>query len=112
MPLVRARTQASLGAPGESVTGIEELAQSLSMCIRTPLGSVPGRPEYGSRVHELIDADVADIRAHGPRYVRDAIIACLPRVEFVDCAVNELHELEVTWRPRGAATAQTTRVAR
>lgn len=114
MGAVRARMQAKLGAPGESVEGLEELAQSLSMCIRTPLGSVPGRPEYGSRVHLLIDADISDSRVYGPRYVREAILACLPRIEFVDTRVQQTTpgstELEIVWRPIGGSVQQ-TRVA-
>lgn len=110
---MRAQWQARLGAPGERVEGLTELAQSLSIVLRTPLGSVPGRPTFGSRIHELVDADISDVQAFGPRYARESILVCLPRIQFVDATAELLApnnaELVVSWRPVGGAL-QTTRV--
>lgn len=104
------------GAPGERVTGIDELAQSLSLVIATPVGAVPGRPLFGSRVFELISAPVDEVRARAPAYVRDAALQNLPRIELQDTRATPVAagtiELEVDWLPVGQVEGpiQTTRV--
>lgn len=104
------------GAPGSRVTGIDELAQSLSLVIATPLGSVPGRPLFGSKVFELISAPLDEVRARAPAYVRDAALQNLPRIELRDTRATPSAagaiDLEVDWVPVGqvAAPVQTTMV--
>ena len=102
------------GEPGEIVTRLGELAQSLSMVLTTVLGSVPGRPLYGSRLHELVDAPFDEVRLLAPRYVREAMVANLPRHKFrgVEVVMNDQASVtvRVTWAPRDGGAAQTTGV--
>ena len=43
---------------GESMTGIPYLRQRLSDVINTPLGSVVGRRDFGSELHQMVDHNV------------------------------------------------------
>lgn len=54
--------QTRLGAPGARVEGYDELEQSLRIVMGTPLGSVPGRPDFGTRFHEYFDAPFSVFR--------------------------------------------------
>lgn len=47
--------QIKLGAIGETVTGIEDINQEVRLILATPLGSIPHRPEFGSRIHFYLD---------------------------------------------------------
>ncbi|HXS18033.1 MAG TPA: hypothetical protein VN764_12635 [Polyangiaceae bacterium] len=112
---MREQWQPKLGSPGEQVNGLAELAQSLSIVLRTPLGSVPGRPRFGSELHELIDASLEVVRARAPRMVRDAAGENLPRMEIVETRALSTtglahFELEITWRVKGGTEVQTTGV--
>jgi uncharacterized protein len=113
MGRVRAQRQTRLGAGGY-VDGVAELGQSLAIVLTTPIGSVPGRPRFGSRLHELIDADLPDVKALGPRYAREAILESLPRISFVDASSILLGptqvETTIRWRPASSRAIQMTRV--
>lgn len=114
---MRSQWQPKLGgAPGEIVTELEEMAQALSIVLRTPIGSVPGRPFFGSRLHELVDEPLSEVRALAPRYVREAARENLPRHEVIDTVVEPRPDgrggaLVVSWRPMGSTAIQSTRVA-
>ncbi len=43
-------------ATGKELSGLGRLRQSIADILRTPLGSRVMRAEYGSRLHELVDA--------------------------------------------------------
>ena len=43
---------------GESLSGIDHLRQSIIDILTTPVGSRVMRPNYGSRLYELIDAPI------------------------------------------------------
>jgi phage baseplate assembly protein W len=47
--------QIKLGKIGEVITGLEDLNQEIFLILSTPLGSVPHRPTYGSRIYEYLD---------------------------------------------------------
>ncbi len=47
--------QLKLGAIGETVTGIADINQEVGLILATPLGSIPHRPEFGSRIPEYLD---------------------------------------------------------
>lgn len=44
--------QSRLGHPGEAVTGFGDIHQGMENVIQTPIGSIPGLPEFGSN-HDL-----------------------------------------------------------
>jgi len=47
--------QIKIGSIGKTVTGIEDINQEIFLILATPLGSVPHRPEYGSKIYEFLD---------------------------------------------------------
>ncbi|PMN73155.1 hypothetical protein [Enterovibrio norvegicus] len=59
---------------GAAIGGVPYLRQRLYDVINTPLGSLVGRREFGSRFYELVDRNVAP-RFHMDAYIRlsDAI---------------------------------------
>lgn len=108
------------GKPGELVYGLDELEQSLRIVLNTPVGSVPGRPEFGSRLDQLCDEPITTVAPAIVREVMRAVELCEPRITILGVAVlpptEELGRVvpEVRWRPTtplGAGEAtRTTRV--
>ncbi|MBI3584187.1 MAG: GPW/gp25 family protein [Nitrospinae bacterium] len=47
--------QIKLGSVGKTLTGIEDINQEIGLILATPLGSIPHRPEFGSRIPEYLD---------------------------------------------------------
>jgi len=47
--------QIKLGSIGEVAQGLQDLQQEIFLILATPLGSVPHRPEFGSRIYEYLD---------------------------------------------------------
>ncbi|MCC7753101.1 baseplate protein, partial [Escherichia coli] len=43
--------QPTLQAPGEIVRGLDDIRQAIQIILRTPRGSDPHRPEFGSNLH-------------------------------------------------------------
>lgn len=106
----RQQWQPKLGEPGVRVEGLAELEQSLSIVLTTPVGSVPGRPLFGSRLHELIDQPINMVRARAPQEARRAIAQNEPRIEVIDTAVTDATAdgntvCQVYWRPAGQPDA-------
>ncbi|HEX2881444.1 MAG TPA: GPW/gp25 family protein [Polyangiaceae bacterium] len=97
--------QAKVGAPGVVVTGLEELAQSLSTIVTTPLGAVPGRPLFGCEVaSKLIDEPINIIQAQAPGMVDVAVKRNDPRITIDDVRVVQGDsaghvKLQIYWHP-------------
>lgn len=107
--------QPSLSDPNIRIEGIAELEQSISIVLTSPVGSVPGNPEFGSLLYELIDAPLNIVRVRAPAEVQRALGRWEPRVEVIETSVLPPDEdgqlvLEVFWRPAGtnAAARRTT----
>jgi phage baseplate assembly protein W len=47
--------QLKIGEFGGILKGIEDINQEIMIILTTPLGSIPHRPEYGSRIFEYLD---------------------------------------------------------
>ncbi len=47
--------QIKIGVIGITVKGIEDINQEIGLILATPLGSIPHRPEFGSRIPEYLD---------------------------------------------------------
>lgn len=107
----------ALGAYGEVVTEIEDIAQSILIILRTRLGSDPLRPEFGSDLWRYIDYPADRAVPHLVRESLDAIERWEPRVEVLSVQPrygDQLGQvaLRVNWRPLGSTVAgQTTEVA-
>lgn len=55
--------QPRLGAEGEVVTDLADVAQAIRVILATPKGSDPHRPEFGSDIWRYIDRPVTEARA-------------------------------------------------
>jgi phage baseplate assembly protein W len=95
--------QMRLGPEPGRLEGLEELEQSLRIALGTPLGSVPGRPAFGTRLHELADEPVHEVRRVAIIEVQRGARA-EPRVELLGVQVPGHTEdghvvVEIHWRP-------------
>lgn len=109
--------QPSLADPNVRVEGLSELHQSIAIVLSTPVGSVAGNPELGSRLDELVDAPVTVVRGRAPAEVQRALGRWEPRVEVLETIVmpssDDGHfELEIYWRPAGTDMAAQRTVVR
>lgn len=103
------------GKPGELVMGLDELEQSLRTVLTTQVGSVPGRPGFGSRLFELVDEPTNQVQPKAIREVLRAVAANEPRVVVTKVAVLPSEPgnlvLEVTWRPTNSDVSRPTTIA-
>ena len=59
---------------GEVLTGVAYLRQRLEDVINTPLGSVPGARGFGSRLFEMVDANIdSDFYMTAYEHLADAV---------------------------------------
>ena len=54
--------QMKIGSIGETVDGIDDINQEIMLILTTPLGSIPHRPEFGSRIYEYLDKPISLIK--------------------------------------------------
>ncbi|HAZ4235540.1 TPA: baseplate protein [Escherichia coli] len=93
--------QPALQAPGEIVRGPDDIRQSIQIILRTPCGSDPHRPEFGSRLHRYIDWPVDRAVPHVVRESVDAIRRWEPRCLLVSVKPlidGEHLTLRVSWK--------------
>ena len=93
--------QPALQAPGEIVRGLDDIRQAIQIILRTPRGSDPHRPEFGSNLHLYIDWPVARAIPHVVRESVDAIRRWEPRCQLMSVkpAVDGEHlTLRVSWK--------------
>jgi len=106
--------QPELGADGEVVTAVADVAQAIRIVLVTPKGSDPHRPEFGSDNHRYIDMPVTEARPHVVRASREAIERWEPRAAVIRVTVEPGHarlRVRVAWRlADGLDAEQTTEV--
>ncbi|HBA6414365.1 GPW/gp25 family protein [Escherichia coli] len=93
--------QPTLQAPGEIVWGLDDIRQAIQIILRTPRGSDPHRPEFGSNLHLYIDWPVDRAIPHVVRESVDAIRRWEPRCQLMSVkpAVDGEHlTLRVSWK--------------
>lgn len=82
--------QIKLGSIGEIVTGLEDLNQEIKLILETPLGSIPHRPEYGSRIYEYLDLPINIAKPFIIAETYRAIKANCDRFEVIDVKVKDI----------------------
>ena len=76
------------------VSGYTEIEQAIRIILSTAVGERVMRPEFGSRLHELVFAPInEETKALARRYVEDALTMWEPRIRLVDVSVAATHEL-------------------
>jgi hypothetical protein len=113
--------QFALGSAGETVTGLDELAQALKILITTPLGSVPLRPDFGCDLQPHLDKPGPKAIADLIKEISRAVAIWEPRITLQTIKVTGLTAaggltLAISWTPTmdsssSTDTAQTTEVS-
>lgn len=107
--------QPKLGAPGERVYGADELEQALRVVLRTARRAVPGRPDFGTELEQVVDMPASNVRAFVVREVMRAVGASEPRIRVravmpgVVDAAGAL-PVAVTWTPASGGAERVTRI--
>lgn len=82
----------------ELVGGFDEINQAIRIILSTAVGERVMRPEFGSRLHELVFAPLNETTfALARRYVEDALTMWEPRIELKQVSVAiaaPVHALE------------------
>ncbi len=86
----------ALGRLGETVEGIGDVSQCVSVILTTPLRSDPHRPDFGCDLQPWIDMPVSSAVPGIAAAVRMALERWEPRLTILDVAVT----------PAGGATQQ------
>lgn len=72
------------------VDGYEEIGQAIRIILGTAVGERVMRPEFGSRLHELVFAPInEETKALARRYVEDALAMWEPRITLREVKVEE-----------------------
>lgn len=107
--------QLRLGADGETVSGLEELAQSLRIILTTPLQSVPLDPEFGCDTLAYVDQPTPQAIPALIREITRAVARCEPRVDLKSVQVVAWDQpssrtLRLVWRPLDGIEDQQTEI--
>ncbi len=102
-----------LGAPGELVTGADDIAQCIRIILTTPQGSDPLRPLFGSGHFQYLDRPLPHAVPLLVREAWDAVAAWEPRavVERIAVETEDGHAtITVYWRPADGGKTEVLRV--
>ncbi|GDO99338.1 GPW/gp25 family protein [Escherichia coli] len=95
--------QPALHASGELVTDEADIRQAIHIILRTPCGSDPHRPAFGSNLHNYIDWPVDWAIPHVVRESVDAIRRWEPRCRLLSVSpVTEGEHLTLRVRWKGS----------
>jgi hypothetical protein len=99
-----------VGAIGEVVEDWDDIAQCLGIILKTPKGSDPHRPEFGSDCYDYIDWPVTESIPNIIRAAIDAINIWEPRIKISGItATTEESQISLTiqWQLKGQDVVQT-----
>lgn len=69
--------------------GEQEIEEAIEIILSTPRGQRVMRPEFGSRIHELLFAPIsASTMAAAQQYVREALAWWEPRIDVLDVVAD------------------------
>ena len=89
--------QPALQAPGEIVRGLDDIWQAIQIILRTPRGSDPHRPDFGSNIHLYLDYPIDQAVPHLVRETVEAIRRWEPRCQLVKVTPS-IMEAQITLR--------------
>ena len=105
--------QFKLDSIGGVAEGIEDINQCIAIILRTPKGSVPHRPTFGSDIYKYIDYPVTSAKANIIRESIDAINLWETRV-IVDSVSIDINEnqlnVKVQWKLKDSSQTGTAEV--
>jgi len=98
--------QLAVGRAGEVVTGLDEIAQAISLIVRTPTGSVPGDPRFGCEAFSQLDRPITTAIPKMIQAVFQALRTWEPRIDVRRVGVTPVRLgaviLSVVWAPKGS----------
>jgi len=99
--------QLAYGRMGEAVTGLEEIAQAVSLVVRTPVASVPGFPSFGCEAFGQLDRPITTAIPKMIQAVYLALRTWEPRIDVLRVGVTPVRLgsviISVVWAPKGSA---------
>jgi uncharacterized protein len=99
--------QPAYGRAGVAVTGLEEIAQAVSLIVRTPTGSLPGDPAFGCEALDQLDRPITLAIPKMVQAVFKALRAWEPRIDVTRVSATPVALgaviLSVVWAPKGSA---------
>lgn len=102
---------------GEIVTDFEDIDQAIRIILTTPIGSVPLRPDFGSRLYDLLGEPVALTLSAIEREAGEAIARHETRITVTGVRAAHVSSapghvrLTVSWQEvEGAASGETIAV--
>lgn len=104
--------QPALQRPGELVEGVADITQAIHIILRTPRGSDPHRPEFGSSLHRYIDYPIDRAVPHVVREAIESIKRWEPRCKLLavkPLISGEHMTLRISWETT-SGVLQTTEV--
>ena len=98
-----ARTREVAPFFGEIVSAVDDLTQSITNLILTPIGSVPTEPEKGCDITPFIDRHPEVAIPNLTRVIWDALLMWEPRIVVQDVQIEQTafahFACKVFWRP-------------
>ncbi len=81
------------------VSDDDEIVQAIHIILGTAQGERVMRPDFGSRLHELVFAPInEETMALARRYVEDALAIWEPRITIVQIAVKDPFQDDINYR--------------
>lgn len=111
---IQARSwQLALGAQGEVVTDLDDIAQCIRIVVTTPKGSVPHRPDFGTNAFLYLDLPISEAGPHLVRETFEALKiwesrALIERV--IPLQRLDGLEVQIVWKPASGEFSQRTAV--
>lgn len=82
-----------LKSPTLDIYNIQAINNAVQNIIRTPVGSLPGMPDFGSRIHEVIFEPIDHITADVvKRLIAEAIYKFEDRIVLMDVEIDAIPE--------------------
>ncbi|MBG6241327.1 MAG: baseplate protein [Candidatus Symbiopectobacterium sp. Dall1.0] len=106
--------QPALNRPGERVSGLADIAQSMRIILGTPCGADLHRPDFGSNLYRYLDMPIEQAIPHVVRETVDALRRWEPRMQLLEVKPRAEAEhlwLRIRWQPITDSTPQMTEVA-
>lgn len=76
--------QPALNRPGERVSGLADIAQSMRIILCTPCGTDLHRPDFGSNLYRYLDMPTEQAIPHVVRETVDALRRWEPRIQLLE----------------------------
>lgn len=77
-------------SPSETVLDEQAIGNSIRNILLTPLGSMPGKPDFGSRLLEIpFNANDGSTRILATRVVYEALVQWEPRIVFLGLKIQQ-----------------------